>query len=424
MPLPNVNIIRLTGGLGRTGNDPGEGVGALCMGGVAVSGGAQLDTNHVLFSNKAAEDIGLDSAYDTSNNILVHYHISEFFRLNPTGELHVRLCAQGTTLTQMADKSLAFAKSLLVGGEGKVRKLGLVLNPAIGYGPILSGGLDEDAINAIPVAQALADDEYANDRPLNNIVVEGREFNGAVGAATDLRNLAGGPYRGVSVVIGQDPAVADGHAIHAKHAAVGAYLGAATNKEASQSFAQPISQFNLTSVADSRFLEVYISSNAALSSLDSADVGALHDKGYIFGRVFGGYDGAYFNQSFNCAPATDDYNASELRDVINRAVRLVRPVMIPLINSTQFPVDGGRIETGARRSVEADVRTALAAMDSDMSFPASDAQNTTVVVDPLADANGTPYASFLSDPTLRVIIGIVPKGKAEQIVVSIGYVSG
>jgi hypothetical protein len=415
--LPTVTITRLNGQLGRLGADSGEGVAALVMGGVAVVGGAQLNTTYRLYSPKGAEDLLLTAAYDTTNKVNVNYHISEFFRLNPTGELHIRLVAQTVTLAQMCDKALTHLKQVLVDGGGRIRKAGVVRNPATGYTPTLSGGLDADVIAAIPKAQELADDEFANDRPVNNIVIEGREFNGTVGAATDLRAIVGGPYRDVTVCIAQDGQRADDDALFAKMAAVGTCLGLATNKLPSASFARPISSNNLTSVTAGRFLDARLSSGALLSSLTQGDQNALHNKGYVFARQFNGYDGVYFNQSSNCVPVTDDYNSSELRDVMNYAVRLVRPVLIPYINSTLPVKAGGRIDDGAAKGIEADVRSVLTAMSNEVS------SISTVIVDPALDDLGQPYPSFLSDGVLRLVIGLVPKGKAEQILVSIGYAS-
>ncbi len=419
MALPNVFIVRLAGGIGRLGSDSGEGVAALVMGGVSVVGGAQLNTTYRLYSLKGAEDLFLTAAYDTTNKVNVNYHIAEFFRLNPTGELHVRLVAQATTMAQMCDKALTHLKQVLVDGGGRIRKAGVVRNPATGYTPTLSGGVDADVLAAIPKAQELADDEFANDRPVNNIVIEGREFNGTVGSATDLRAIVGGPYRDVSVCIAQDGERADDDALFAKTAAVGAYLGLATNKAPSASFARPIVGNNLTSVAVNRFLSAKLSSGALLSSLSLGDQNALNTKGYVFTRAFNGYDGVYFNQSSNCVPVTDDYNSSELRDVINYAVRLVRPVLIPYINQT-LPVEAGtgRIDKGAAKGIETDVRSALISLSNEVS------SINTVLVDPALDDSGVAYPSFLSDGVLRLVLGIVPKGKAEEIRVSIGYTAG
>lgn len=415
MPYPQVTITRLTGQLGRLGAGSGENVAALVMGGVAVSGKAQLSTIYKLYSVAAAEALGLDAAYDTANKVLVHYHISEFFRMNPTGELHIMLITQDTSMEDMCDKTNNYLKKVLRDGAGRIRKAGVVLNPTSSYTSTTSGGLDADVLAAIPKAQALADEEYAAGRPINNIVIEGREFNGTVGDATDLKAINGGPFRDVSVVIAQDPAVASADALFADYAAVGTYLGVATNKEASESFAQAIDQFNLTNTAESKFLSSYLSNNNPLSNLSDADIAALDAKGYIFGRTFPNYDGVYFNQSHVCAPLTDDYAYSELRDVMNRAVRITRPVMIPYINSTDFTVENGRIVKRQTKMIEAEIRQALTAMQNDYSsIP-------TVIVDPEFDDAGQAYPSFLSDNKLRVIIGIVPKGKAVEIFVNIGF---
>ena len=417
MPLPYIDITRTAGNLGRQGL-PANGVAALVCGGVSVTGGAQVGTIYKLLSVKAAEDLGLDADYDTANTVLVHYHVSEFFRMNASGELHLLMVAQGTTMQDMVDKDNSYLKAVLTNGQGTIRAAGVVLNPGSGYSSTLSGGLDADSINAIATAQALADDEYGNDRPVDNIVIEGREFNGTVAAATDLRNIAGGPFRDVSVCIAQDKDASGGHADFAKTAAVGAYLGAITNKTASQSFARPVSQFNLFDAASGRMQSAQISSGVQLSSLSLAEQDSLNDKGYVFTRTFNGYDGVYFNQSSVCAPLTDDYAFSELRAVINQSVRIARPILIPYVNSTDFPVVNGRIDAPSARRIEAELESALSVMANEVSSFG------TLKVDPATDGNGDPYPSFLVDNRLRAVIGIVPKGKATEILVTIGYQTG
>lgn len=419
MSFPTVTINRLANQLSRQGADSGEGVAALVMGGVAVSGGAQLNTVYKLFSVTGAESIGLDAAYDLANLVAVYHHISEFFRLNPTGELHIMLVAQNTSMEDMVDATNDYLAKVLRDGNGVIRKAGVVLNPDGDYTSTTSNGLDADVLAAIPKAQALADAEFAADRPINNIVIEGREFNGTVGDAQDLTAITGGPYRDVTVCIGQDYTFASSNALYNDMACVGAYLGLATNKEASECFAQAIDDFNLTDTATSRFLSAYLSNHLPLSNLASNDITALHNKGYVFTRTFANYDGVYFNQSHVCAPATDDYNASELRDVMNRAVRLTRPVLIPYINSTQFKVETtGRIQRAIAASIEAEIEQALTAMADDVS------EVNYIIVDPTKNESGTDYPSFLSDSTLRVLIGLLPKGKANTITVQIGYTTG
>jgi hypothetical protein len=415
MGIPKLIINRIAGGLGRfVQND--EGQAALIAGGVSVVGGVQLDTPYLLNSLKAAKGLNITADYDVSNKILVYYHISEFFRLNPTGKLYLMLVAQNTSLTAMCDKANDNLKKLLQFGQGNIRKAGVVLNPNINYTPTLQDGLDADVLAAIPVAQDLADYCYANGFAVNNICIEGRSFNGTVGSAKDLTALVGGPYRDISVCIAQDILIASVDALFAPTAAIGTYLGVATNKRPSECFAQPILRNNLTNAIYGRFLKAGLSNSQTLSSLDQNDVDLLHDKGYVFTRTFNNYAGVYFNQSNVCAPKTDDYDSSEMRDVMNYAVRLVSPVLVPYLNSTDFQIDsGGRIAKVSKALVEADVRKALRALASEVS------EIRFIFIDPTVDEDGNSYPSFLSEKVLRVNIGFIPKGKAETIIANLGY---
>lgn len=387
------------------------------MGGVAVTELVQLNTVYTLFSTAMAEAIGITAAYDSTNKVLCHKHISDFFHYNPTGELHIMLVARDTnSMEDMVDVTNNYLKKVLRDGQGRIRKAGVVLNPTGAYTSSLSGGLDADVLAAIPKAQALADEEYGESRPIDNIIIEGREFNGTVGDATVLRALANGPYRDVSVVIAQDPAVAELDALYADYAAVGAALGLSLNKTISQSYAQPIAQFNLTDAATGRFLSAGLSNNQPLSNLDAASQAALSNKGYIFGRTFPQYAGVYFNQSHVCAPFTDDYQYGELRDVMNEAVRLTHPVMIPYVNSTEWDVqENGRIIRRQTALVEGEIAGALGPIEPHVS------EVVFINVDPAVNNQGVAHPSFLDDSTLRVQIGLRPKGKSVVISVEIGY---
>ena len=45
----------------------------------------------------------------------------------------------------------------------------------------------------------------------------------------------------------------------------------------------------------------------------------------------------------------------------------------------------------------------------------------TIIVDPATDDNQQPYPSMVVDPTLRVKLGIQPRGKSELIIFDAGY---
>ena len=196
-------VTKKTGGLGR--RTPSEdNVSGIMTTGIAVVGGLQLDTNYVLLSIDDAIALGIDADYDDTNSVLLYYHISEFFRMNPDGELHLRVAAQTQSLTDMANKANAHAKALLSATGGKIKQLAIIRNPLTSYVPVLTGGLDGDVLTAIPLAQALYVEENVSFKRPCQMIIEGRSFNGTVAAATDLRSLSA---ENVSVTIGADPII-------------------------------------------------------------------------------------------------------------------------------------------------------------------------------------------------------------------------
>jgi len=124
--LNDVNISKTRGGLGR--REPStDMVSGLIASGVAVVGGAQLDTHYKLVEVKEAEDLGLDAAYDTANTILVYEHIKEFFRLNPDGELHIMLKAQADTFVNLVDA----IPTLQDAADGAINQVAVAYNPSV-----------------------------------------------------------------------------------------------------------------------------------------------------------------------------------------------------------------------------------------------------------------------------------------------------
>ena len=279
----------------------------------------------------------------------------------------------------------------------------------------MAGGFDEDVLLAIPKAQELADSEFLSKRFIDNIIIEGREMNGTVGNMADLRNLLGVPYRNVTVVGSQDTAIADLDAAFTSHASVGTLLGINLNKEIHESHSWARPQNNLTNAANGLWLDTALSNGTKIGDIPDADLDAYHDKGVVFVRRFPGYDGLYFSQSHVCAPSTDDFKNSELVEVIHEAIRLTYGVLVPLINSPVLVGSDGRIDIKQRKSIEADIRQVITTnMGSNIS------ELKLVLIDPSFDQDNNPYPPFLSDNTLRAVIGIVPYGKAEQIIVTIG----
>lgn len=338
MARSKIPVTKRQGGLGRRAQNTDNVLGFL-MSGVAVSGGAQLNTVYKLRSIRDAENLGLNLAYDTTNNVLVYRRLLRIYTRNPSAEVHLQLVAQARTLTQMLDiaYSTTFAKNMLRDAGGRIKYLGVARNPATGYTPTLSGGLDADVLAAIPKAQGLYDSEAAEFR-FCQIVIEGRSFNGSVGSATDLRGLG---HENVSVFIGQDPVIRASHADHAGYAAVEDFLGCLSVAAVSQNVGENNRDlFNIQNVAAGFYSGnteitkcVGLSSDTLLSGYVEQDLATLDEKGYIFIEPVTGLAGLYINDTHTCTAIESDYAYVENNAVIDKAITLARTALLPIVNA-------------------------------------------------------------------------------------------
>jgi hypothetical protein len=424
MSLPKVLIYRRNGGLGRAGDDERQ-YSALCMNGAAVTGGVQLNTVYELNSLNDAVDLGIDADYDTDNTMLCYYHISEFFRMCPTGKLFILIVAQTVTLTQMADKTSTNGLAQLLRDplcKGKVRQAAVARNPASGYTPVTDGGLDSDSLaydsgtttysGAVVKAHALATEEQTLYRPVH-IFVEGRSLNGTTAALFDA---TGANCSKVQLVVLADNDVSTADTLYAGYAAVGTVLGLRAGLSSANSLAF-VALGNIQSQADSKFVNPGLSSGTKLSAYTdtvNGDQDVLYDKGFIAPRIYQGYDGVYLNSDRTCVVNTDDYARGALNMVINEADRLVYLTMLPKLEGDyKVNASNGRLAPIIIKSWEADCNKALGTLVG------TEDDNTGDVS--AAGAFINPNQNFLSTDTIVVEHQIVPKGYAKTIKNYIGF---
>lgn len=412
MALNDVRIQKRTGGLGRR-NPSEDMVSGLVLHGVATAGLA-LNTPAPLLSLREAEALGITRAYDIAHDVLVHYHVEEFFSANPDGELYLLLAPQTVTDWQLlADKDQAYAAALLRAGKGRIRQLGIGFNPLEAYTPVLAAGLDSQLVNVISKAQALAESEFARHRPVD-IVIEGRSFNGTAGAARDLRTLAS---ENVSLVIARDyspgspsadpTAWATGTGVQLeRHAAIGRTLGTVSAAAVNENIGW-VDRFNLT--GNGRWLEVGLSSGNTLDSYTESDLDTLHDKGYVFAQRHEGLAGYYYNDSHTCTELASDYAYIENNRTIHKASRLIRTALLPYLKGP-IRVDGsGNIEAAQAKAIETSGFTALMQMLRDAEISAE------------PDVYVNPEQNILATSVLRVDFSLIPTGTARTIIGSVGF---
>jgi hypothetical protein len=394
MALPQVISILGNGGLNINTNT--YAVSGLVMPGVPTAGVPNI-TPIEIRSVKQAEFLGINAAYDNTNNLLCYHHISEFFRMCPSGTLWFMLVPVATTQTSIATPTnTTFAKKLLQAANGKIKQLAIAGGGAVGA---LSGGLESDVLTAIPQAQALANSEWSEFRPMPAILLEGRGFNGTAAAATNLTTLNA---RNVSVVIGQDAAIAALKTQYNRYAAVGTALGSVATANVYESI-KHVARLNIASNRYSRFLTPALSSQVALTGYTAADLDTLHDKGYIFGRTFAGYPGVYWSSSKTCTVSTNDYYLIERNRAMYKVIDVARTALLPHIGEARIVDSNGRLNSKDRAMLETEVRAAI-----QLGAGNDIVKLVSVVIDPAANENNIPYPAYNTDQTLRVYIKIVP----------------
>jgi hypothetical protein len=392
MALPDVKIIKGKGGLGRL-QPTQDGVSGLAIQGVAVTDGLQLNTAYELrgLADLEALKVTADAPVGT-----LYFHVKEFFRMNPSGILWLYVVDRTVTLDAMADKLNLHAKALIQAATGKIRQLGLALNRADGALTTTVDGLDSEVVAAIPKAQALAVEAFAEHRPLE-VLIAGQGLTGLVSAMKDLR-AAGA--ENVSIVVAAD------HGNKPGVPALGTALGAVSLANVHENIGW-VSKFNLAS--DGAFLQAGLSNGSALSAMTSGDLAGLHEKGYIFGRTHTGIDGVFFNDSHTCTVATSDYAYIENNRTMHKAARLIRTVLLPFVNGP-VPMQNGQISAPFVAEMEAKATTML---ESNMSRN-GELSELEVYIDPTQDV--------LASSQIVVDFRLVPVGVGRAIVGKVGFV--
>lgn len=328
-----------------------DGESGLILHGVAVADKIALGEIKVLYSLKDALALGLDAAYDTTNNIRVYHHIKEFYRiptaLGVTGlPLHIMLVDNSVTTGDLditlediiTDTTSIYAKKLITDAGGKIRLLGAGMNPAAGYTSTILDGLDADVRATIPKAQLLADWAWDTHRPIH-VFLEGREFSGTAAAAQDLRAITGVEAGQVSVTILQDYGYAEGlDALGKKYADIGTLLGAAAAIAVHQNVGE-VETMNLQDVTRDAFVTPGISSHQTLNEVED-EFDTFDTKGYVMGITYSDYAGVYVNDDHACAPVVIDaegfenINSISASRVIGKARRRLRNALLPKVKST------------------------------------------------------------------------------------------
>lgn len=330
--LTGVSINRLEGGLGRR-SDNKDSVFALvsCM---ALSS-LNLEENEAvqLLQLTDAEALGIDPAYDANNAVLAHHHLSEIFRLAPSATVY-----------------LIGVEPESEGGDTLVKDKIADILPTIRANKDIKGigfvGFDDDltsiANDIEDIQNALVNELASENRFVDFVLLEGKTDSDIVpGSIADLRTKTAPQC---SVVIAQDPYIRSiGEGDYDDYAAVGSALGMLAVRKINENIGsvdvkekprtkRGAADYPLT--GGKLWLSALLSSGQDAESFSKTDLKTLNDKGYIYAASYEGYAGVYFQNSPTATAKTSDYAYIENNRVWNKAARVIRQALIPVVKGT------------------------------------------------------------------------------------------
>lgn len=359
MSFKGAVINKLNGGLGRTATSDRV---VVLVAGMTLIGDLAYNTAYELVDINAVEALGITEATDDANSELVHYQLSEMFRLAPeTTFWLIPVDKTKTAATLVADESLKAA----IRSISNVNVIGVCG---------LATGVESALADAVTFQGLVASfrSEYLF---IDGIFVEGvgADIPLTVDAYDDLRTV---DAPNVSYVIAQDPAIAALKAGYGKHAAMGTALGSVAARKVHEDIGsvdiedKPRSRrgeenYSLSAELLGRWLSASLSDGTGFKTLTEAGQKSLTAKGWMYIGSFANYPGSYFNGCPTAVSKDSDYAYFNFNCIWNKAARLIRQTLIPRIRS-KVPTDP---QTGYLKSTwvsgcESSVSAALDAMVS------------------------------------------------------------
>lgn len=353
------------------------------------SGFTATDRIKAISTIDKAEEYGITADAESWEIKVLHYQLSQIFRLNAGISLYVGLFAKPAS-----NAAYTFAEVITMQNYtgGKIRQIGIWL-----------GGVEVTAA-ILTTLKGVAATLETRDTPLSIFLAP------KVTAVASLpTNLAGQNQCRISVVIGQD---GDGTAaaLYTSAANVGAAsvsgLGVVLGLQSLAAVHESIGWVKKfpTGISLPAFGD-----GTLLRSLDTALIESLDTARYIFFRTFSGLAGSYVNDSHTMDAATSDYSMIENVRTMDKAVRNIRTYVLPeLGGSLYIDSDTGKLQTYTVKHLETVANKALEDMEK-----AGELSGYSVEIDP--------QQNVLSTSTVEFVIRQVGVGVLRHISIKIGF---
>ncbi len=336
---------------------------------------------HTLVQNVV---VGVASWIDT-----LYYHISEYFRIQPKGELYVGLYEEEAS-------TYTFAALTLMQNYAS----GAIKQMAVFEKNVVFSAAQCAALQAIATANE------AVYKPMQ--IMLNAEISATASVAT-LADLSTQTAPNVSVCIAQDGAN-DGDYIYKATGksvgSIGAMLGAVSFAVVSESIAW-VGKFNMALGAE---LDTIALSNGQLyTALADSQFESLNNYSYTFLRKLTGIAGSYWSDSKTTVTPTSDYSTIENNRVYQKITRVVRANMLPALSSPLKVNADGTLTNATIGYFETLANNPLVQMEADNELSAHK-----IIINPAQDV--------LATSTLELTLQNVPLGVARIIKVNVGFV--
>ena len=345
----------------------------------------QLEDAGIVFT-KPGEGSGSNGALsdiEKAKNAL-HYHITEFFRMNPEGELYVMVKAGSTTV------AAADIATLQTYAGGNIRQTG-VFNAT------------QLTVSDVQAQCKALEDAH---RPLIVVLTYSGKEDADLATLKANTNLAIDGMCNVSMLIGcdMDTDLAAALGDYAYYGCIGLCIGAVSKAKVHESIAW-VGNFPLGLKVPALF------NGNQIRNIATSDLEVLNGNRYIFPVIHAGDADNYFNDSHTLDVDSSDYAYIENVRTIDKACRGIRGKLLPYLNSPLKVDPGtGKLDTPTVAFLETTAGEALEEMEK-----AGEISGYKVEIDP--DQN------VISTGNVEIIIKKVPVGVMRKVRVKIGFAS-
>ena len=319
---------------------------------------------------------------------ILHYHISEFFRLQSKGKLYVGLYATSDVGT------FASITTMQNFAQGEIRQMGVYFK---------STAFATSQCNAIQSVCTALEAVY---KPISSVIMAG-EISGTASLATLTTNLHTLSDPNVSVAIGQDGANTGYHIFKATGKSitnVGEQLGCVALSKVNES----IAWFGKFQVASSELDTIAFANGEKYTDLSNGLITSLDSQGFCFLRKVDDLTGTFHNRPYTCVSLTDDYAFIYSNRTIDKFIKNIRATVLPAVGST--------VKVNADGTLSGDVINyfkSLASQGADVLLRNSEISEYQILIDPDQDV--------LTTNEIVITAKVLPTGVADFITINVGF---